>query len=372
MKSHAMPVPVQYWTWNSPNSIAIVTATSVFHWSIEGDAAPVKVFDRNAGLTEGSQIINYQVSQDGKWCLLIGISAGPAGPSGPTINGNMQLYSTEKKVSQMLQGHTGAFATIKVEGRSDPAQVLCFEQKKPDTPAQIFVMEVGRAKDAAGPAFRVAPQNIPIPADAGSDFPVSMCVSSKHDIIYMVSKMGYLYMFDVMSGKPLYRARITQSTVFAAVEQTSTGGILGITTRQGQVLQVSLNEANLVPYIINTLRDQDLALSLASRLGLSGADDIYTAKFNTLMSSNDIAGAAKLAANSPNEILRSVDTIRRFQQVQGQPGQPQPVFQYFSMLLENGKLNKMESYELAGPVIQQGRTQMLEKWIGEDKLTHSE
>jgi clathrin heavy chain len=372
MKSHAMPVPVQYWTWTSPNSIALVTATSVFHWSIEGDAAPVKIFDRNAAMTEGTQIINYQVSQDGKWCLLIGISAGPAGPSGPTINGNMQLYSTEKKVSQMLQGHTGAFATIKVEGRSDPAQVLCFEQKKPDSAAQIFVMEVGRAKDAAGPAFRVTPQNIPVPADAGSDFPVSMCVSSKHDIIYMVSKMGYLYMFDVMSGKPLYRARITQSTVFAAVEQRSTGGILGITTRTGQVLQVSLNESNLVPYIINTLRDQDLALSLASRLGLSGADDIYTAKFNTLMSSNDIAGAAKLAANSPNGILRSVDTIRRFQQVQGQPGQPQPVFQYFSMLLENGKLNKLESYELAGPVLQQGRPQMLEKWISEDKLTHSE
>ena len=29
----------------------------------------------------------------------------------------MQLYSTEKKVSQvLLQGHTGAFDTIKVEG----------------------------------------------------------------------------------------------------------------------------------------------------------------------------------------------------------------------------------------------------------------
>jgi clathrin heavy chain len=75
MKSHAMPVPVQYWTWSSPNSIALVTATSVFHWSIEGDAAPVKIFDRNAGMTEGTQIINYRVSQDGKWCLLVGISA---------------------------------------------------------------------------------------------------------------------------------------------------------------------------------------------------------------------------------------------------------------------------------------------------------
>ena len=368
MKSHAMPVPVQFWRWVSPNTIALVTSSSVFHWSIEGDAAPVKIFDRNAAMGEGTQIINYQMSQDGKWCLLAGISAGQGG----AINGNMQLYSMDKQVSQMLQGHTGAFAKIKVEGRSEKAQVLCFEQKKPDSPAQIYIMEIGRDKNAPGGVFRVAPQNIPVPADAGNDFPVAMCVSGKHDIIYMVSKMGYLYMFDVMSGKPLYRARITQHTVFAACENTATGGILGITTRQGQVLQVALNESNLVPYIINTLKDQDLALSLATRLNLSGADDIYTAKFNTMMSNNDISGAAKLAANSPNGILRSVETIRRFQQVQGQQGQPQPVFQYFSILLENGTLNKQESYELAGPVIQQGRTQMLEKWIGEDKLTYSE
>lgn len=71
-----MPAPVTYWRWLSPNLIALVTASSVFHWSIEGDSAPVKIFDRNPALAEGTQIINYQVSEDAKWCLLCGISAG--------------------------------------------------------------------------------------------------------------------------------------------------------------------------------------------------------------------------------------------------------------------------------------------------------
>lgn len=44
---------------------------------------------------------------------------------------------------------------------------------------------------------------------------------------------------------------------------------LGI-TRRGQVLHVGLNEANLVPYIVGQLRDQQLALEVASRLNLSG------------------------------------------------------------------------------------------------------
>jgi len=372
MKSHNMPDALQYWRWTSPNSIALVTPTSVYHWSIEGDTAPVKIFDRNAGMLEGTQIINYQVSQDGKWCLLVGISAGPAGPSGPTIVGNMQLYSIEKQVSQMLQGHTGSFALINVPGRTDQAQVLCFEQKKPDTPAQIFIMEVGRDKNAPGGVFRIPPQNIPIPPDAANDFPIAMNISKIHDVLYMVTKMGYLYLFDILSGKAIYRARITTDTIFVACEHTSTGGILGITSRKGQVLHVALNEANLVPYIVGTLRDQELALQIASRLNLSGADDIYVSQFNTLLAANDVAGAARLAAEAPRGLLRTSQTIQRFLQIPGQPGQPQPVFQYFSILLEKGKLNALESVELARPVLQQGRPQMLEKWIAEDKLEHSE
>lgn len=363
-----MPTPVGFWRWISPNAIALVTATSVFHWSIEGETAPVKIFDRNPALAEGTQIINYQVSVDGKWCLLCGISAG-ATPG--VINGTMQLYSIEKAVSQMLQGHAGAFTVIKVPGREEPAQILAFEDKKPDQPAKLFVMEVGRDKTAPGGVFRVTPQAIPVPPDAANDFPVTMNASKKHDLIYLISKMGYLYLFDIFSGKAIYRARITQDTVFVATEHVASGGILGI-TRRGQVLHVGLNEANLVPYIVGTLRDQQLAIEIASRLNLSGADDLYAAQFQQLIASGDVQGAARVAADAPRGLLRTPDTIARFIQIPPIPGQPAPVFQYFSILLEKGKLNHLESVELAKPVLQQGRPQLLEKWISEDKLELSE
>lgn len=232
IKNHAMTAPVAFWRWISPVCIALVTAQSVFHWSIEGDSPPVKVFDRNAGLTDGTQIINYQVSGDGKWCLLCGISAG-ASPG--VINGTMQLYSVEKAVSQMLQGHAGAFTVLTIPGRDEPAQVLCFEDKKPDQPAKLFIMEVGRDKTAPGGVFRVTPQLIPVAPDAPNDFPVTMNVSKKHFVVYMISKMGFLYLFDVFSGKAIYRARITNDAVIAATEHTATGGVLGI-TRKGQVI----------------------------------------------------------------------------------------------------------------------------------------
>jgi clathrin heavy chain len=65
---------VVFWKWISVNTVGIVTETAVFHWSMEGDSQPTKIFDRHASLT-GCQIINYRVNSEEKWMLLVGISA---------------------------------------------------------------------------------------------------------------------------------------------------------------------------------------------------------------------------------------------------------------------------------------------------------
>lgn len=75
---------------------------------------------------------------------------------------------------------------------------------------------------------------------------------------------------------------------------------MGITARNGAVLQISVNEATLVPYVVNTLRDSALAIQLAARLSLPGADDLYMSEFNRMLGSNDVAAAARLAGESPN------------------------------------------------------------------------
>jgi len=370
LKSHSMPEPLVYWKWTGPSNLALITASSVYHWSLEGDAAPTKVFDRHPSLGPNTQIINYHVSPDAKWCLLGGISAGAGG----TVNGNMQLFSMEKKVSQPLQGHAGSFAKIKVAGREDPAQVLVFHEKKAESPQgeppKLFVMEVGR-DPSKGTPFRLPPTSIPVPADAVADFPVSLVIDGKNDVAFLLTKMGYCYMFDVHSGKTMYRAKVTQETVFCTCGQESTGAVFGITVRSGRVFRILLNGQALIPYITSTLRDNDLAIKVAGRLGLPGAENLYAAEFERLISAGQVQEAARLVAAS-GTALRTPATIARFQQIPAEPGAPQPVFQYFSTLLENGKLNEQESIELAKPVLQQGRPQLMEKWLKDDKLTCSE
>ena len=67
--------------------------------------------------------------------------------------------------------------------------------------------------------------------------------------------------------------------------------------------------------------------------------------------------------------MRTAQVIESFKQAPAPPGGLSPILQYFGILLEKGELNHLESVELARPVLQQGRKQLLEKWLKENKVT---
>ena len=142
--------------------------------------------------------------------------------------------------------------------------------------------------------------------------------------------------------------------------------------RKGQVLSVALDETNVIPYLLQNPANSSLAVKLASRAGLPGADNLYAQQFDQLLNSGNYAEAAKIAANSPRGFLRTPQTIERFKALPAVPGQLSVILQYFGMLLDKGSLNKHETLELVRPVLAQNRKHLLEKWMKENKLDCSE
>jgi clathrin heavy chain len=120
VKAHLMNEDVVFWKWITVNTLGLVTETAVYHWSMEGDSQPIKMFDRHASLT-GCQIINYRASADENWLLVVGISAQQG-----RVVGAMQLYSKERGVSQPIEGHAGAFSEIKIDGSAVPNKLFAF------------------------------------------------------------------------------------------------------------------------------------------------------------------------------------------------------------------------------------------------------
>ncbi|XP_033627674.1 clathrin heavy chain 1 [Asterias rubens] len=363
MKAHNLTEEVHFWKWINVNTIGMVTDNAVFHWSMEGDSQPSKVFDRHSNLA-GCQIINYRTDAKMQWLLLIGISAQQN-----RVVGAMQLYSVERKVSQPIEGHAACFSSFKQEGNPEASTIFSFAVRGA-AGGKLHIIEAGSPPTGNQPFSKKAVE-VFFPPEAQNDFPVAMQVSPKHDTVYLITKYGYIHLYDLESGTCIYMNRISAETIFVTAPHEASSGIIGV-NRKGQVLSVSVDEENIVTYITNTLQNPDLALRIAVRNNLSGAEELFVRKFNTLFSQGNFPESAKVAANAPKGILRTPQTIQRFQQVPTQPGTTSPLLQYFGILLDQGMLNKYESLELCRPVLQQGRKQLLEKWLKEDKLECSE
>eukprot|EP00003_Mantamonas_plastica_P027135 TRINITY_DN573_c0_g1_i1.p1 TRINITY_DN573_c0_g1~~TRINITY_DN573_c0_g1_i1.p1 ORF type:complete len:1592 (-),score=619.62 TRINITY_DN573_c0_g1_i1:79-4854(-) len=350
---------VGYWRWISLSTIALVTDSAVYHWSMEGNSEPEKVMQRHSKL-DGYGIMNYAVSPDSKWAALAGLKSVNG-----TAAGQVQLYSFEQQKSQVLEGHAADFLKFTFEGNSSPS-ILFAMAVRSEGAAKLHVIEVGTG------SFRKSVDMF-YPQDQGADFPIGMVNSEKYGIVYVITKAGYIHLYDTETGSLIYMNRVSQQndTIFTTTPHTSTGGMLGI-NRSGKVLYIGVDENNIIPYICNTLQNLDLAMKMSSRCDLPGAEELFVTQFNRLFQGGDLKGAAQVAAASPQGVLRTQQTIQRYQNLPTQQGQTAPLLIYFGVLLEAGKLNKIESISLAPAILQQGRKNLLEDWIRDDKIECSE
>lgn len=350
---------VVFWKWLDAKTIAIVTESTVYHWSMDGEAKPSKIFDR-ASHPAPVQIINYRASADMKWLILGGISAGASG-----VQGVLQVYSVDMKASQpTMDAPTACFANVTCDGRSSPSTLFCFVKQGPEGP-RLNIIEVGVPKDQA---FTQSAQMRFQP----NDFPVGMLPDDKHGVLFIVSKLGYLFMYEIQTGKCIFGQQAAAATMFAQVEDTVSeeGGIITV-DQNGRVGHFYVDRDNVVSYICNTLNDNALGISFARRNNLPGAGGFFTQQFQSLMQAGRHQEAMELAANSPQGILRTAETINALKALPQGTG----LLQYFQILLKNGKLNKVESIELARPVLAKANAAGLERikgWLKEQKLEASE
>lgn len=284
------------------------------------------------------------------------------------VVGAMQLYSRDRGISQSIEGHAAAFGSLRVEGQPADYKLFTFAVRSA-TGAKLHVVEIDQ--NAANARFTKKAVDVYFPAEATNDFPVAMQISSKYSIIYLVTKYGFIHLYDLETGTCIFMNRISSETIFITAPDSESSGIVGV-NRKGQVLSVSVDESTIIPYLLSNPANSGLAVKLASRAGLPGADNLYQQQFEQLLTQGNYAEAAKIAANSPRGFLRTPETINRFKNVQQQSGQLSVILQYFGMLLDKGGLNRYESVELVRPVLQQNRKHLLEKWLNENKLECSE
>jgi clathrin heavy chain len=161
--------------------------------------------------------------------------------------------------------------------------------------------------------------------------------SDKYDLLYLITKGGIFHLYDTETGNMIYQNRISDATnaVFCTTQNTKNGGIVAI-NRQGQVLSVTIDEANLVP----------------------------------LFGQGQYQACGELCASCAR--LRTPQTLQRFHSAAPQAGQPPPILAYLQAIIQKTKLNAPETVELGRQVLAKQQVQLVQTWLDQDKLECSE
>lgn len=361
LKAFTMNDAIVFWKWLSDDVLGLVTVNSIYTLNVfdgQVNGGPVKLTDRHPSLQQ-CQIIDFTTNENLDWLAVVGIYQTEQS----TIGGKIQLFNKTRNVSQLIDGHACQFSKILLEGNSAKNQVFVIANND-----DLKIIEIEHNPNVTPVAFSKKQSSIFFPDDAATDFPLSCKISEKYGIVYILTKFGYIHLYELETCTDLFVNRISAQPVFTTTYYNNKNGIATI-NREGQVLAVEIEKDAIVPYVLNKLNDVSLALKIASRGNLPGAESLFAKQFDQLIAKGDYSEAAKCAANSG--VLRNVGTINKLKSLPASSGTP-PLLIYFSTLLEKGKLNQFETIELAKPILQQDRKQLLEKWIKEEKLECTE
>ncbi|XP_042382614.1 clathrin heavy chain 1-like isoform X2 [Zingiber officinale] len=261
----------------------------------------------------------------------------------------MQLFSVDQQRSQALEAHAASFASFKLAGNDKPSILVCFASKTVNVgqiTSKLHVIELGA--QPGKPGFTKKQTDLFFPPDFADDFPVAMQISQKYSLIYAITKLGLLFVYDLETATAVYRNRISPDPIFLAAEASNVGGFYAV-NRRGQFLLATVNEATIVPFLNNL----ELAVNLAKHGNLPGAENLVVQRFQELFSQTKYKEAAELAVESPQALLPTPEIVAKFQSVPVQSGQTPPLLQYFGTLLTRGRLNAFESFELSRLVVNQ-------------------
>ena len=119
-----------------------------------------------------------------------------------------------------------------------------------------------------------------------------MQVSQKNSI-YLITRYGYVKLYDIGTETLIYQNDRSYSIIRV--------------NRRGQVLSVSMDKET------DTLNNAYLALRMVVRNNMGGAGHLFLTKFNDLFGHEVFSTAARVPANAPKGILRTPQTILKYQ-----------------------------------------------------------
>lgn len=369
-----VPEAVKFWTWVNDSVIGIIGNNHVYHLNVDkaGDVQnidPEKVHSREQALSGDNgpvHIINYGVEPGNKFAFITGLSKGNNG-----IQGHVQLTSLTVGKSQFFEAYNATFGRAKLHNEIYSSNVFVYAEKD-GINGKLTIAEIGSPPEGSKKFKTIVDMNYP---DAhAADFPVNLTIQEELGLLFLFTKQGLLFLFEMSEGSLLLRSKLSDAQLLAAAKLRSSKGCL-VVSKNGNVIRIEVDESALVDFVSNSphiSNNSKVAEKLTLRAGLPGSESYYTEQFSRAFLAGDYEEATRVVIGSPGAVLRNKDTIDKFRNLPKGSSGPHPVLKYFTNLLEAGKLNDVETKEICSLVLQQNKPQLVSKWLDEEKLELSE
>lgn len=292
--------------------------------------------------------MNINCDSNFQWFSINAISTVRNAQGLPSVVGFVQLFNAQQNASQPIEGFCSCFGNVKCLDDT-PSSLVSFIDKKQNSPQyKLIVTDISPVKRVKVSA------DVQMTSD--NDFPVLMNFVENYGVIFLATNSGNLYIYEITKGVLIVRCKISEDSLMFSSKNSATGGMIYI-SKSGKVISVDINKNNFLPFIMNCCKGvngiMELCTNMAGRYALPGAENIFLNLFQNYMQNGQFAEAAKICRDTPGTTLRNLDTINKFKSLQGNP---QPILVYFQTMMEKGKLNDVESVEMATPLVQQNRT----------------
>eukprot|EP01029_Cantina_marsupialis_P007288 TRINITY_DN1803_c0_g1_i2.p1 TRINITY_DN1803_c0_g1~~TRINITY_DN1803_c0_g1_i2.p1 ORF type:complete len:409 (-),score=134.74 TRINITY_DN1803_c0_g1_i2:230-1456(-) len=248
-----LPTPPQFMTWLNDKIVGLVTKDAVYKWAMQGGGQPELIFNKNPKVM-GGQVINFSMAPSGNFYALEVVKS-EAG----VIAGYIEFYNVQKSASQPFGGHAGTFAEISKDGTK--VEVFAFFNKNA---GELKI----RCNGLSGVPFKYE-EKVPTAPDAANDFPAVTRYLNNGSLFYAVTREGYLFVVDALTGSTLFRNKVGAKPLFTGGVNEEAQSFYAIEAASGRVVEAGVNGDALVDFVTTKLGKPELADSLAERFNVS-------------------------------------------------------------------------------------------------------
>jgi hypothetical protein len=217
------------------------------------------------------------------------------------------------------------------------------------------------------PHFSKKIVELPLDCIPQNDFPISVVYNSVYKLLFIYTKFGFVFAVEPNSGTCIMNEKYSESPIYLVTPSLDHSAHF-ILSRKGNVYESSVNIESFFDKCVEKGADYFESIGIfMSNIPAEIQAGIYRNYFDKLKNSNNHLEALLLVAKSGKPFLRTFEylsSIKDFPNI----NETSALLEYFAIVLEDGKLNEVESLELVQLALNKKKLDIVRKWLDSDQI----